>query len=91
MKVAVLAGLEELTAWNKETISAVLKQSADAFQIKLRDFLRPFYVAIAGSTTSTPLFDSMEILGRDLCRARLRRALALLQSARPEEKEAEVD
>ena len=87
----VLAGLDELVTWNKEAITAVLKQSADAFQFKLRDFLRPFYVAVAGSTTSTPLFDSMEILGRDLCRVRLRRALELLQTARPATTDAEVD
>ena len=55
---------------------------SDSFQIKLRDFLRPFYVAIAGSPTSTPLFDSMEILGRDLCRARLRNAQEVLKATR---------
>ena len=35
-------------------------------------------VAIAGSAQSTPLFDSMEILGKDLCRARLRKALDVI-------------
>ena len=79
----VLMRMDELTPWDREAIGALFKQSAEAFQIKLRDFLRPFYVAISGSPTSTPLFDSMEILGRDLCRARLRRALELLQSAHP--------
>src|SRR3990170_4271258 len=81
----VLMRMDELTPWDREAIGALFKQSAEAFQIKLRDFLRPFYVAISGSPTSTPLFDSMEILGRDLCRARLRRALELLQAARPKD------
>jgi glutamyl-tRNA synthetase len=45
---------------------------------KFRDIVRAFYVAITGSPTSLPLFDSMILLGRDLCRERLRRALAQL-------------
>jgi len=87
----IIGGLDELTEWNKETIAGVFKQASEAFEIKLRDFLRPFYVAIAGSPTSTPLFDSMEILGRDLCRTRLRRALELVRTARPAPEQVEVD
>ena len=75
----ILDRMEELPDWQKESIGALFKQVSESYQIKLRDFLRPFYVAIAGSTTSTPLFDSMQILGRDLCRARLRHALELLR------------
>ena len=78
----VLAAMEEQPGWDRETIAALLKQAAETFEIKLRDFLRPFYVAITGSPTSTPLFDSMEILGRDLCRARLRRAVEILQAGK---------
>jgi len=33
----------------------------------------------------------MEILGRDLCRARLRRALELVRNARPAPEQFEVD
>jgi glutamyl-tRNA synthetase len=76
----LLEKMEELVEWKKEPIGSLFKALAERHQIKLRDFLRPFYVAIAGSTTSTPLFDSMEILGRDLCRARLRRAQNLLSA-----------
>ena len=46
---------------------------------KSREVARPFYVAITGSPTSIPLYDSMELLGRDLVRERLRDALALLE------------
>jgi glutamyl-tRNA synthetase len=75
----LLERIEEVSDWNKDLIGEVFKELSEKYQIKLRDFLRPFYIAIAGSATSTPLFDSMEILGRDLCRARLRHAQALLR------------
>jgi glutamyl-tRNA synthetase len=77
----VLEKIEDVAEWKKEAIGTLFKDASERFGVKLRDFLRPFYVAIAGSTTSTPLFDSMEILGRELCRARLRHALEVLSSA----------
>ena len=43
--------------------------------LKLRLFLAPLFVAIAGRKNATPLFNTMEILGRDICRARIRHAL----------------
>jgi glutamyl-tRNA synthetase len=86
----VLEKMDELVDWKREAIGALFKEESEKCQIKLRDFLRPFYVAIAGSATSTPLFDSMEILGRDLCRARIRRALELLPAAASEKKQKEA-
>jgi glutamyl-tRNA synthetase len=77
----VLQRMDEPPEWGKDAIGALFKEVSEQFGIKLRDFLRPFYVAIAGSTTSTPLFDSMEILGREMCRARLRRALAVISAS----------
>jgi glutamyl-tRNA synthetase len=76
-----LEAIDAMSEWNRVAIGELFKQLSETFATKLRDFLRPFYLAIAGSTSSTPLFDSMEILGRDLCRARLRKALEVLISA----------
>jgi glutamyl-tRNA synthetase len=45
---------------------------------KIRDFLFPLFVAIAGQSVSLPLFDSMAILGADLTRMRIRDALDVL-------------
>jgi glutamyl-tRNA synthetase len=45
---------------------------------KLRDFMFPFFVAIAGSPSSTPVMESMGILGADLTFARLRQAVEVL-------------
>ena len=70
-----LCELDALPAWNAFGIEAVIKRVAEALGKKTRDVARPFYVAITGSPTSIPLFDSMELLGRDLVRERLRDAL----------------
>jgi glutamyl-tRNA synthetase len=73
-----LAELDALPAWNAFAIEGVIKRIAQALNKKARDVARPFYVAITGSPTSIPLFDSMELLGRDIVRERLRNALDLL-------------
>ena len=60
------------------TIERVLKGVSDTLELKFRDLSRAYYVAMTGSQTSLPLFDSMELLGRDLCRERFRAALEAL-------------
>jgi glutamyl-tRNA synthetase len=73
-----VAEFDKLAAWNAVEIERVIGRIAAALDKKARDIARPFYVAITGSPTSIPLYDSMELLGRDLVRERLRNAIELL-------------
>ena len=70
--------IDNLAEWNVAAVEGLLRETARRLDMKFRDVVRPFYVAITGSPTSVPLFDAMEILGRDICRERLRVALQLL-------------
>ncbi len=69
---------EQLRVWNHDQISLVLSQLSAALGYKLRDFMFPFFVAIAGSPSSTPVMESMGILGADLTFSRLRHAIEIL-------------
>ena len=69
--------LDALRTWKRDSLYGELKQIADALEIKLKDFMTPLFVAIAGSSSAPPLFDAMEILGPDMVRARLRHALSV--------------
>jgi glutamyl-tRNA synthetase len=73
-----LAEFDALPAWNAFAIETAIKRVAELLDKKVRDVARPFYVAITGSPTSIPLYDSMELLGRDIVRERLRNALDYL-------------
>jgi glutamyl-tRNA synthetase len=55
-----------------------LKAVADAMEIKLKLFLAPLFIAIAASSASISVIDSMNLLGADMSRARLRHAINLL-------------
>ena len=67
--------LEALRTWERDSLFAELKLLADQMGIKIKDSLAPVFVAIAGTTASFSVADSMEILGPDMSRARLRHAI----------------
>ncbi|UYM14976.1 glutamate--tRNA ligase [Endozoicomonas euniceicola] len=70
--------LEQLRQWNKGNIFNEIKTLSGEMGLKLGDFNHPIFVAIAGTPNSWSVMDSMEILGADMTRARLRHAVAVL-------------
>jgi len=67
--------LDTLRTWARDDLYAELNQIAGQMGIKLKDFLAPLFVAVAGSSSAPPLFDAMAILGADMVRARVRHGL----------------
>ena len=70
--------LEAQRHWHRDAIWDDLKSIADAQGVKIKDFLAPLFVAIAGSSASFSVVDSMEMLGPDMSRARIRHAIEVL-------------
>jgi glutamyl-tRNA synthetase len=72
---AAVAALEPLGAWRAEVIEDALKSAlVDGLGLKPRHAFTPVRVAVTGRTVSPPLFESLQILGRDTSLDRLRRA-----------------
>jgi len=73
-----LKDLEGVATWNHESIEAVLRASLiEELGLKPRIAFTALRIATTGSTISPPLFESMELLGKDACLARIATALAL--------------
>lgn len=70
--------LEVVPAWNKESLQGEVQVLAEHFELKMKAFLGPVFIAITGSTTSTSVLHGMVILGSDMSRARLRHAIEVL-------------
>jgi glutamyl-tRNA synthetase len=70
--------LEAQRHWTRDNIWDDLKAIADALGVKVKDFLAPLFVAIAGSSASFSVVDSMELLGPDMSRARIRHAIEVM-------------
>ena len=70
---AALAALEGVADWNTAQIEDALKGALiDGLELKPRKAYGPVRVAATGSTVSPPLFESLELLGRDRSLVRLR-------------------
>ena len=70
--------LEAQRHWTRDNIWEDLKGIADALGVKVKDYLAPLFVAISGTSASFSVVDSMEMLGPDMSRARIRHAIEVL-------------
>jgi glutamyl-tRNA synthetase len=76
---AAIAALEGLETWNTASVEDVLRAAiVETMEISPRHAFGPLRVAISGRRISPPLFESMEVLGRESSLARLRRLRAAL-------------
>lgn len=70
---AALTGLDALPVWSAAEIEGALKAGLiDGLGLKPRKAFAPVRVAVSGRTVSPPLYESMELLGRERSLARLR-------------------
>jgi glutamyl-tRNA synthetase len=67
--------LAALTSWDEESLEGVLRPLAEELSLKAGDLFMLVRVAVTGGPVAPPLFQSMAILGRERCLARLARAL----------------
>ncbi|WP_019815180.1 glutamate--tRNA ligase [Saccharomonospora saliphila] len=73
---ASIEALEALPEWETDRIETALREAlVDGLGLKPRKAFAPVRVAVTGRTVSPPLYESMELLGRDVSLSRLRRAL----------------
>ena len=73
-----LKELEPLATWTHESIEAALRSSLiDEMGLKPRIAFGAVRIATTGSTISPPLFESMELLGKEASLARIRAGIKL--------------
>ena len=73
---AALTSLDALPGWSAAEIEGALKGAlVDELGLKPRKAFAPVRVAVSGRTVSPPLYESMELLGRERSLARLRAGL----------------
>jgi glutamyl-tRNA synthetase len=68
---ALLPDLATLETWNSTTTENIVRQYAEANQLKLGQVAQPLRAALTGRATSPGIFDVFSVLGRDESLARL--------------------
>ena len=80
---SVMATLRDLQPWTATALEPVLRGLAEALELKAGALFTPLRVAATGKTVAPPLFETLEVLGRDATLARLTTAAERL--ARPDD------
>ena len=68
--------LAQLETYTEEAIEALLRRLAEEKEVGLGKVAQPLRVAICGNTVSPPIFDAVELLGRDNVLARIDQTLS---------------
>jgi len=71
---AVVERLSHADPWTVETIEQAVREAGASLGMQGGQVIHPVRMAVTGRTFGPGLFDLMEVIGRDRCTARLRRA-----------------
>jgi glutamyl-tRNA synthetase len=76
--------VDSLLEWNAAAVESGLKSFAETAGWGAKELLMSVRVAVTGRTATPPLFETMAVLGKEVCRRRLRRAVEALRTKKPE-------
>lgn len=72
--------INSLGVFEQNSIEQVFREYADELQVKAGTLIHPARLALTGRTVSPGLFELMEVLGREECIKRFKRALEFIES-----------
>jgi glutamyl-tRNA synthetase len=67
------------TSFDHDSLDQALRQAAASLGLKAGPMFQPIRVAVCGRKNAPPLFETMAVLGRELCLERIREAEAKLE------------
>lgn len=70
--------LAPLPAFDHDSLDSALRAAADELKLKAGQMFQPVRVAVCGRKNAPPLFETLEVLGRDAVLARIDTALGIL-------------
>ncbi len=72
--------LDGVLDWNLEAVEKALRDFCDSSGWTAKELFMPVRVAVTGRAATPPLFETMTVLGKEVCRHRLRGAIDLLRT-----------
>jgi glutamyl-tRNA synthetase len=68
-----------VTDFNHQALDAALRTAAQDLKIKAGQMFQPIRVAVCGRKNAPPLFETLEVLGRETCLKRIDQAIKKLE------------
>lgn len=84
MALRVLKKAQEVladTPFDHDSLDKSLREAAASLGLKAGPMFQPIRVAVCGRKNAPPLFETLIVLGRDTCLARIREAEKKLEAA----------
>ncbi len=78
--IQLVTGMNGMDTWSAERLEGELRPLAEELHIKTGQLFGTIRIAVTGRKVAPPLFETMEVLGRDRCLTRLRAAAQILSS-----------
>jgi glutamyl-tRNA synthetase len=83
LRALVEKALDPLLEWNAAALEAALRAFAEGEGLVPKDLYMTVRLAATGRAATPPLFETLAVLGKQVCRRRLRRAADALLAAKP--------
>ena len=71
--------LTSVQSWNAEKLENILRPLAEKLEVKTGQLFGSIRVAITGKKATPPLFETMVVLGEDICKKRINDTIASLE------------
>ena len=72
--------IDPLLQWTAESIEDALRRFCEKNEVTAKEIFMPVRIAVTGRAATPPLFDTMAVLGKEVCRSRMRRAIEVLRT-----------
>jgi glutamyl-tRNA synthetase len=83
LKTALEDRVDPLLDWNASSVEAALREAAEASGWPAKELFMAVRIAATGRAATPPLFETLAVLGKEVVRRRLRRAIEAVRALKP--------
>ncbi|MBN2369814.1 MAG: glutamate--tRNA ligase [Vicinamibacteria bacterium] len=80
LKSLIEQKIDPLLEWDAGAVESALRDFSESSGWSAKELFMTVRVAVTGRAATPPLFDTLDVLGKEICRRRLRRAIETLRT-----------
>jgi glutamyl-tRNA synthetase len=80
LRVLLEKHIDPMLDWSPEALESALRGFCEEYEWSPKEVFMPVRIAVTGRAATPPLFETMAVLGKEVCRRRLRNAIEVLRT-----------